>query len=232
MKEGHAIRAADTVRSDRSGRRVLIADDDPLIRMDLAEMLAEEGFEVVGQVGDGERAAALAITLRPDLVIMDVKMPGKDGIQAAAEIAAAQIAPVIILTAFSERDLIRRALDAGAMAYLAKPFSTATLLPAIELAAARYAETAALRAEIAEATQRLQARKVIDRAKGLLMTQQKMTEPQAFRWLKRTAIDRRTSMDTIARDVIERPAGQRQLITVPPAGSSLPGSCYRKDEVR
>jgi len=232
MKEGHAIRAADTVRSDRAGRRVLIADDDPLIRMDLAEMLAEEGFEVVGQVGDGERAAALAITLRPDLVIMDVKMPGKDGIQAAAEIAAAQIAPVIILTAFSERDLIRRALDAGAMAYLAKPFSKATLLPAIELAAARYAETAALRAEIAEATQRLQARKVIDRAKGLLMTQQKMTEPQAFRWLKRTAIDRRTSMDTIARDVIERPAGQRQLITVPPAGSSLPGSCYRKDEVR
>ena len=232
MKEGHAISAADTVRSDGAGRRVLIADDDPLIRMDLAEMLAEEGFEVVGQVGDGERAAALAITLRPDLVIMDVKMPGKDGIQAAAEIAAAQIAPVIILTAFSERDLIRRALDAGAMAYLAKPFSKATLLPAIELAAARYAETAALRAEIAEATQRLQARKVIDRAKGLLMTQQKMTEPQAFRWLKRTAIDRRTSMDTIARDVIERPAGQRQLITVPPAGSSLPGSCYRKDEVR
>ena len=232
MKEGHAIRDADTVRSDRAGRRVLIADDDPLIRMDLAEMLAEEGFEVVGQVGDGERAAALAITLRPDLVIMDVKMPGKDGIQAAAEIAAAQIAPVIILTAFSERDLIQRALDAGAMAYLAKPFSKSTLLPAIELAAARYAETAALRAEIAEATQRLQARKVIDRAKGLLMTQQKMTEPQAFRWLKRTAIDRRTSMDTIAKDVIERPAGQRQLITVPPAGSSLPGSCYREDEVR
>ena len=205
MKEGHAIRAADTVRSDRAGRRVLIADDDPLIRMDLAEMLAEEGFEVVGQVGDGERAAALAITLRPDLVIMDVKMPGKDGIQAAAEIAAAQIAPVIILTAFSERDLIQRALDAGAMAYLAKPFSKATLLPAIELAAARYAETAALRAEIAEATQRLQARKVIDRAKGLLMTRGGLTEPQAFRWLKRTAIDRRTSMDTVARDVLEGP---------------------------
>jgi len=204
MKEGHAIRAADTVRSDRAGRRVLIADDDPLIRMDLAEMLAEEGFEVVGQVGDGERAAALAITLRPDLVIMDVKMPGKDGILAAAEIAAEQIAPVIILTAFAERDLIQRALDAGAMTYLAKPFSKATLLPAIELAAARYAETAALRAEIAEATQRLQARKVIDRAKGLLITRGGMTEPQASRWLQRTAIDRRTSMDTVARDVIER----------------------------
>ena len=196
--------AAMKVRSDLPRRRVLIADDDPLIRMDLVEMLAEESFEVVGQVGDGERAAALAKELRPDLVIMDVKMPGKDGIQAAAEIAGEQIAPVIILTAFSERDLIQRALHAGAMTYLAKPFSKATLLPAIELAAARYADAAALHAEIAEATQRLQARKVIDRAKGLLITHGGMTEPQAFRWLKRTAIDRRTSMDTIAKDVIER----------------------------
>jgi two-component system, response regulator PdtaR len=197
--------AAEKVRSDAAGRRVLIADDDPLIRMDLAEILAEEGFEVVGQAGDGERAAALAVTLRPDLVIMDVKMPGKDGIQAAAEIAAERIAPVIILTAFAERDLIQRALESGAMTYLAKPFSTATLLPAIELAAARYADAAALRAEVAEATRLLQARKVIDRAKGLLMTHAGMTEPQAFRWLQRTAIDRRTSMDTVARDVIERP---------------------------
>ena len=205
MKAGNAIRAADTVRSDRAGRRVLIADDDPLIRMDLAEMLAEEGFEVVGQVGDGERAAALAIALRPDLVIMDVKMPGKDGIQAAAEIAAAQIAPVIILTAYCDRDLIQRALDAGAMTYLAKPFSKAMLLPAIELTAARYAEAAAARAELAEATQRLQTRTVIDRAKGLLMTHEGMTEPQALRRLKRTAMNRRTSMDAVAKDVIEPP---------------------------
>ena len=197
--------AAEKVQSDVARRRVLIADDDPLIRMDLAEMLTEEGFEVVGQVGDGERAAALAITLRPDLVIMDVKMPGKDGIQAAAEIADEQIAPVIILTAYCDRDLIQRAIDAGAMTYLAKPFSTATLLPAIELTAARYAEAAASRAELAEATQRLQTRKVIDRAKGLLMTQGGMTEPQALRWLKRTAIDHRTSMDAVARDVIEHP---------------------------
>ena len=135
--------AAMKVRSDLPRLRVLIADDDPLIRMDLVEMLAEESFEVVGQVGDGERAAALAKELRPDLVIMDVKMPGKDGIQAAAEIAGEQIAPVIILTAFSERDLIQRALHAGAMTYLAKPFSKATLLPAIELAAARYADCGA-----------------------------------------------------------------------------------------
>ena len=196
--------AAEQPRADVARRRVLIADDDPLIRMDLAEMLTEEGFEVVGQVGDGERAAVLARQMRPDLVIMDVKMPGKDGIQAAAEIAAEQIAPVIILTAFAERDLIQRALDAGAMTYLAKPFAKATLLPAIELAAARYADAAALHAEIAEATQRLQARKVIDRAKGLLITQGGMTEPQASRWLKRTATNRRTSMDTVAKDVIER----------------------------
>ena len=197
--------AAEKVQSDVARRRVLIADDDPLIRTDLADMLTEEGFEVVGQVGDGERAVEQARKLQPDLVILDVKMPGKDGIQAAAEIADEQIAPVIILTAYCDRDLIQRALDAGAMTYLAKPFSAATLLPAIELTAARYAEAAALRAELAEATQRLQTRKVIDRAKGLLMTQAGMTEPQALRWLKRTAMDRRTSMDAVARDVIEHP---------------------------
>jgi len=197
--------AAEKVQSDVARRRVLIADDDPLMRMDLAEMLTEEGFEVVGQVGDGERAVELARTLRPDLVILDVKMPGKDGIQAAAEIADEQIAPVIILTAYSDRDLVQRAIDAGAMTYLAKPFSTATLLPAIELTAARYAEAATSRAELAAATQRLQTRTVIDRAKGLLMTHEGMTEPQALRWLKRTATNRRTSMDAVARDVIEHP---------------------------
>ena len=130
---------------------------------------------------------------------------GKDGIQAAAEIADELIAPVIILTAYCDRGLVQRAIDAGAMTYLAKPFSTATLLPAIELTAARYAEAAASRAELAEATQRLQTRKVIDRAKGLLMTQGGMTEPQALRWLERTAMNRRTSMDAVARDVIEHP---------------------------
>jgi len=198
--------AADRLRADvNRQRRVLIADDDALIRMDLAEMLAEEGFEVVGQAGDGGRAAELATELRPDLIILDVKMPVKDGITVAAEIAEQHIGPVIILTAYSDRELIQRALDAGAMTYLAKPFSNATLLPAIELATARYAETAGLRAEIADTNERLQARKVIDRAKGVLMTQAKMTEPQAFRWLQRTAMDRRTSMDTVARGVIEQP---------------------------
>ena len=184
-------------------RRVLIAEDEALIRLDLAEMLAEEGFEVVGEAGDGEQAVALALELRPDLVILDVKMPKKDGIEAAAEIVGEQIAPVVILTAFSQRELIERARDAGAMAYLVKPFSKADLLPAIELAVARYAENAALRAEVADVTQRLEARKVIDRAKGLLMTHQKMTEPEAFRWIQRTAMDRRTSMQVVAGAVLE-----------------------------
>ena len=186
-----------------TARRVLIAEDEALIRLDLAEMLAEEGFEVVGEAGDGEQAVALALELRPDLVILDVKMPKKDGIEAAAEIVGEQIAPVVILTAFSQRELIERARDAGARAYLVKPFSKADLLPAIELAVARYAETAALRAEVADVTQRLEARKVIDRAKGLLMTHQKMTEPEAFRWIQRTAMDRRTSMQVVAGAVLE-----------------------------
>ena len=184
-------------------RRVIIAEDEALIRLDLAEMLAEEGFDVVGQAVDGEQAVQMATELRPDLVIMDVKMPKKDGIEAAGEIVADQIAPVVILTAFSQRDLIERARDAGAMAYLVKPFSKADLLPAIELAVARYAETAALRLEVADISQRLEARKIIDRAKGLLMTHQKMTEPEAFRWIQRTAMDRRTSMQAVAGAVLE-----------------------------
>ena len=184
-------------------KRVLIAEDEALIRLDLAEMLTEEGFEVVGQAVDGEQAVVMAIDLRPDLVILDVKMPKKDGIDAAAEIVGEQIAPVVILTAFSQRELIERARDAGAMAYLVKPFSKSDLLPAIELAVARYAETAALRAEVADISQRLEARKVIDRAKGLLMTHQKMTEPEAFRWIQRTAMDRRTSMQAVAGAVLE-----------------------------
>ncbi len=184
-------------------RRVIIAEDEALIRLDLAEMLAEEGFDVVGQAVDGEQAVLMATELRPDLVIMDVKMPKKDGIEAAGEIVAEQIAPVVILTAFSQRDLIERARDAGAMAYLVKPFSKADLLPAIELAVARYAETAALRLEVADISQRLEARKIIDRAKGLLMTHQKMTEPEAFRWIQRTAMDRRTSMQAVAGAVLE-----------------------------
>ncbi len=184
-------------------RRVLIAEDEALIRLDLAEMLTEEGFEVVGQAGDGEQAVAMATDLRPDLVIMDVKMPKMDGIDAAAEIVTGQIAPVVMLTAFSQRELVERARDAGAMAYLVKPFNQAELLPAIELAVARYAEMVQLREEVADVTARLETRKLIDRAKGLLMTNQKMTEPEAFRWIQRTAMDRRTSMQVVAQAVLD-----------------------------
>ena len=186
-----------------SPRRVLIAEDEALIRLDLTEMLREEGFEVVGEAGDGEEAVALARSTRPDVVIMDVKMPKKDGIDAAAEIVADQIAPVVMLTAFSQRDLIERARDAGAMAYLVKPFNQADLVPAIELAAARYAETIALREEVADVNARLETRKLVDRAKGLLMANQKMTEAEAFRWIQRTAMDRRTSMQVVAQAVLD-----------------------------
>ena len=191
-------------------KRVLIAEDEALIRLDLSEMLAEEGFDVVGQAVDGEQAVTMATELRPDLVIMDVKMPKKDGIDAAAEIVGEQIAPVVILTAFSQRELIERARDAGAMAYLVKPFSKSDLLPAIELAVARYAETTALRAEVADISQRLEARKVIDRAKGLQMTHQKMTEPEAFRWIQRTAMDRRIPMRELAEAVLAGGAAPSQ----------------------
>ncbi len=184
-------------------KRVLIAEDEALIRLDLKEMLAEEGYDVVGEAGDGEEAVELATELRPDLVILDVKMPKKDGIAAAAEITDSQIAPVIILTAFSQADLIERATDAGAMAYLVKPFTKSDLLPAIEVAVARYAELVTLRAEVADITERLEVRKIIDRAKGLLMTKQKMTEAEAFRWLQRAAMDRRASMRDIAQAVLD-----------------------------
>jgi AmiR/NasT family two-component response regulator len=190
-----------------TARRVLIAEDEALIRVDLAEMLVEEGYEVVGQATDGDQAAALAASLRPDLVILDVQMPGKDGITVAAEIVSKQIAPVLILTAFSAPDLVNRARDAGAMTYLVKPLSKAALLPAIELAAARHADAVALRAEVADITQRLESRKVVDRAKGLLITHQKMTEPQAFRWIQQSAMNDRTTMQLVANALVERYTG-------------------------
>src|ERR1700704_5682037 len=175
-------------------RRVLIAEDEALIRMDLAEMLREEGYEVVGEAGDGQEAVDLAESLSPDLVIMDVKMPRRDGIDAASEIAAARIAPVVILTAFSQRDLVERARDAGAMAYLVKPFSSSDLLPAIELALSRYAELTALESEVSDLTERLESRKIIDRAKGVLQSTQQLSEPEAFRRIQQAAMDKRLTM--------------------------------------
>jgi response regulator NasT len=183
--------------------RVLIAEDEALIRLDLAEMLREEGFEVVGEAGDGEQAVKLATELTPDLVICDIKMPKMDGIAAAGQIMGKRIAPVVMLTAFSQRDLVERARDAGAMAYLVKPFEKRDLLPAIEMAMSRFAEIKALEAEVTGLRERLEARKLIERAKGALMTAHALTEPEAFRWIQRAAMDNRTSMRAVAELVLE-----------------------------
>jgi AmiR/NasT family two-component response regulator len=185
------------------GLRVLVVEDEALIRLDLTEMLTEEGYVIAGEAGDGEQAVTLARESHPDLVIMDVKMPKVDGITAAASIVEERIAPVVMLTAFSQRDLIEQARDAGAMAYLVKPFARHELVPAIELAVSRFAEKRALEDEVATLTERLETRKVVDRAKGLLMTRQSMSEPEAFRWIQRTAMDRRTTMKAVAEAVVE-----------------------------
>jgi len=184
-------------------KRVVIAEDEALIRMDLAEMLQEEGYEVVGQAGDGESAVKLAAEHRPDLVILDVKMPVLDGISAAERIGAEKIAPVLMLTAFSQRELVERARDAGAMAYLVKPFSKADLVPAIEMATTRYEEMRALESEVADLAARFETRKLVDRAKGLLQAQLGMTEPEAFRWIQKTSMDRRLTMREVAQAVID-----------------------------
>jgi AmiR/NasT family two-component response regulator len=181
---------------------VVIAEDEALIRLDLREMLEEEGYVVAGEASDGETAVQLAEQLRPDLVIMDVKMPGLDGISAAERITASQLAPVIILTAFSQRDLVQRASEAGAMAYLIKPFTKADLVPAIEVAASRFAEIAALNSEAAGLRERLEVRKLLDRAKGQLQDGRGMTEAQAFRWIQKTSMDRRQTMRAVAEEIL------------------------------
>ena len=188
-------------------RSVVIAEDEALIRMDLAEMLTEEGYDVVGQAGDGAKAVELAETLRPDLVILDVKMPVLDGISAAERIASQRIAPVVILTAFSQRDLVERARDAGAMAYLVKPFSVTDLVPAIEMAVSRFAELTLLEAEVADLQDRLETRKAVDRAKSVLQQQLQLSEPEAFRWIQKTAMDLRLSMRQVAEGVVTHGPG-------------------------
>jgi len=188
-------------------RRVVIAEDEALIRLDLAEMLGEEGYEVVGQAGDGERAIELAEELHPDLVVLDVKMPKLDGISAAQKIAEQRIAPVVILTAFSQRELVERARDAGAMAYLVKPFTKTDLVPAIEMAVSRFAEVQMLEHEVADLTERLETRKLVDRAKGVLQAQLELTEPESFRWIQKTAMDLRLSMRQVAEGVITHGPG-------------------------
>src|SRR3954463_10629157 len=166
-------------------------------------MLEEEGFVVAGEAGDGETAVRLATELRPDLVILDVKMPVLDGLSAAEQIATARVAPVIILTAFSQRDLVERAREAGAMAYLVKPFQKKDLLPTIEMAVSRFAELVALEKEVADLSGRLEARKLVDRAKGVLQSVHGLAEPEAFRWIQRPSMDTRRSMRAVAQAVID-----------------------------
>jgi AmiR/NasT family two-component response regulator len=204
------------VSADQPGsRRVVIAEDEALIRMDLAEMLGEEGYEVVGQAGDGETAVELVETHRPDLVVVDVKMPKLDGIAAAQRIASQRIAPVVILTAFSQRDLVDRARDAGAMAYLVKPFTKNDLVPAIEMAISRFAELQMLESEVADLTERLETRKLVDRAKGVLQAQLDLSEPDAFRWIQKTAMDLRLSMRQVAEGVLTHGPGIASGATPP-----------------
>jgi response regulator NasT len=183
--------------------RVVIAEDEALIRLDLKEMLEEEGYSVVGEAGDGETAVKLAEEHHPDLVILDVKMPILDGISAAERIAKERLAPVLMLTAFSQRELVERARDAGAMAYLVKPFSKSDLVPAIEMAVSRFTEMRALDAEIADLSLRLETRKLVDRAKSVLQTKYGLSEPAAFRWIQKTSMDRRMTMQAVAQAVIE-----------------------------
>ncbi|MBM7088446.1 response regulator [Streptomyces sp. NPDC012461] len=183
--------------------RVVIAEDEALIRLDLKEMLEEEGYTVVGEAGDGERAVELAREHRPDLVILDVKMPKLDGISAAEKIAEERIAPVLMLTAFSQRELVERARDAGAMAYLVKPFSKSDVVPAIEMAVSRFTELKELEREVADLSQRLETRKLVERAKSVLQTEYGLSEPAAFRWIQKTSMDRRMSMQQVAQAVID-----------------------------
>ena len=186
----------------QQGLRVLLAEDEALIRLDLAEMLTDAGYEVVGQASNGEEAVSLADSLQPDLIIMDVKMPVMDGLTAAETIGEKRICPVIMLTAFSQKELVERARDAGVMAYIVKPFTVSDVTPAIEVATSRWAELKALESEVADLGERLETRKAVDRAKGILMRRLDLSEPDAFRWIQKTAMDRRLGMREVADAVV------------------------------
>lgn len=189
-------------------RTAVVAEDESLIRMDIVETLTEAGFDVVAAVGDGESAVAKARELRPDVVVMDVKMPQTDGVSAAERIGEENLAPVVMLTAFSQAELVERARDAGAMAYVVKPFTPADLLPAVEIAISRYAQITQLESEIQDLGERFETRKRVDRAKGLLQTNMGLSEPEAFRWIQKTSMDRRLTMREVADAVVDQLGGQ------------------------
>jgi two-component system, response regulator PdtaR len=184
-------------------RRVVVAEDESLIRMDIVETLRDKGFDVVGEVGDGNKAVELAFALKPDLMVMDIKMPDLDGLSAAEKIAELKI-PVVLLTAFSQQELVTRAAEVGAMAFLVKPFSPQDLLPAIEIALSRHAQLIALETEIQDLGERLETRKLVERAKAVLSEKMKLTEPEAFRWIQKASMDRRLSMADVSRTVLEQ----------------------------
>ena len=196
--------------SDSRGYRALVVEDETLIRLDIVETLEDAGYEVVGQAADGEQAIALADELEPDLIVMDVKMPGMDGITAAERILQDRRCAVVMLTAFSQSELVERARDAGAMAYVVKPFDASDVVPAIELAMARYAEIRALDDEVADLEDRLASRKAVDQAKGLLQEGLGLSEAEAFRWIQKTAMDLRKSMREVAEGVIDHSKGGKK----------------------
>lgn len=190
--------------NEHPSRTVVVAEDESLIRIDIVETLTDNGFTVVGEAADGEAAIALAREHRPDLVVMDVKMPLLDGISAAEILTKERIAPVVLLTAFSQRELVERASEAGALAYVVKPFTPSDLIPAIEIALSRAQQISALEDEVADIAERLETRKVLDRAKGILNDTMGLTEPEAFRWIQKASMDRRLTMREVAQTVIDQ----------------------------
>ena len=203
------IRSTSDSGAEAEHPRVVVAEDEALIRLDLVELLEEHGYEIVGQASDGEEAVRLANELEPDLIVMDVKMPKMDGITAADKIAEDRICAVVMLTAFSQRDLIKRAKEAGAMAYVVKPFDASDVIPAIEIAMARFAEIRGVEDEVMDLEERLESRKIVDQAKGILQTSLDLTEPEAFRWIQKTAMDLRKSMREVAQGVIDHAESEK-----------------------
>ncbi|QMS57219.1 putative transcriptional regulatory protein pdtaR [Kocuria varians] len=198
--------AEEPAAASTAARTVVVAEDEALIRMDIVEMLEDAGYRVLAQAENGERAVALATEHRPDLVLMDVKMPVMDGITAAEQIAGQRIAPVVLLTAFSQRELVERAREAGAMAYVVKPFTVEDVVPAIEIAISRFEEIRALENEVSDMKEQFATRKLVERAKSLLQTKMGLSEPEAFRWIQKTSMDRRLSMREVAEAIISQVA--------------------------
>lgn len=194
----------DTASNLSTARRVVVVEDESLIRMDIVETLRDNGFDVVGEAGDGEAGVALARELKPDVVVMDVKMPKLDGISAADLLNKDHVAPVVLLTAFSQKELVERATEAGAMAYVVKPFTPNDLIPAVEIALSRWAQLVALENEVADLAERFETRKLVDIAKGILNQKMGLSEPEAFRWIQKASMDRRLTMKDVAVTIVDQ----------------------------